>query len=219
MGGAAKCKKVRICPNKNRTERALNRTEQKPNDSLSCRGLGGAVGTGVGQGLFPVGFTVDADVDVLKFGDSLAGEVAEHAVGVFGGNAGAAVNGEFDTAGVAVEVEVDFADGARGDDNFCRGVTELAEVGFGHADVFFHAAGDFAIRDAGVFVDYLDGRSVGVVDSGGVFGYLLFATKEPQTSQNGDGDTGNKADNCQHQTATLFVVDFIAGGDALRGGF
>lgn len=33
--------------------------------------------------LLPVGFAVDADIDVLVGGDTLSGEIANHAVGIF----------------------------------------------------------------------------------------------------------------------------------------
>ena len=33
--------------------------------------------------LFPVGFAVDADIDILVGGDALSGEIANHAVGIF----------------------------------------------------------------------------------------------------------------------------------------
>ena len=68
--------------------------------------------------LFPEGAAVNTDVDIFKVSDSLSGEVAEHAVGVFGCDGRAAVNDSFDEAGVTVEVEIDLADGVWPDDGF-----------------------------------------------------------------------------------------------------
>ena len=114
-------------------------TEQKPNASL-----------------FPVGFAIYTDIDVFEIGDVDGGEIADHTVGVFGGDTGVAVDDSLDVAADAIKVEIDFADGADWEDGFYWRVAEIAEIGFGLADVFFHATREMRGAIASVFVNNFD---------------------------------------------------------------
>ena len=115
--------------------------------------------------LFPVSAAVEAEVDIFEVGDSLSSEVAEHTVSVFGGDAGAAVDGGFEVAGVAVEININLADGTLRNDGFDWLVTVRLEVEFEEAEVVIHAGGDFA-SGGGAFIDNFDGGLGGGDGSG-----------------------------------------------------
>ena len=85
-------------PNKTRTNWVENQNYQK-----------GTKITGVGpcyfrpsNSLFPVGFAVDADIDIGVFADTLTREITNHSVGVFYGHASWTVDDELNKTRVFV---------------------------------------------------------------------------------------------------------------------